>query len=582
MKKTKIICTLGPTTDNKDLLVKMLKAGMDLARFNFSHGSYPECEKRLALLDEASKEAGKIVGRVADTKGPEMRLGLFKGDKVELKEGAEFTLTTELVEGTAQRAHVNYDGLHKDVKSGDPILLDDGKLSLEVKNVVGNDIHTLVVHGGVISSRKRVATPGVPLNLPFMSEQDKSDITFAAKHNMDYVAASFVRNADDAIQIRKLLESVGSHMGIVAKIENRQGVDNIDAILKAVDGIMVARGDLGVEIPAEEVPIVQKQIIAKCNALGKPVITATQMLDSMINNYRCTRAEASDVANSIFDGTDAIMLSGETASGSYPLEAVQTMARIAERTEEALDYANIFRKKGIGDGVTLTESISHATVQISQELEADAIMPITESGYTARLIAKYRPKAEVIAVSPKESTLRRMTLYWSIKPLLGEDCKGTDEMIESSIKRALAKGVVQEGESVVVSAGMNVGKVGSTNLIKVITVGTKLLKGLGIGKKAASGKVCKIVNKNDLSKFQPGDIMVVASLENEMGVTASKAAAIVAEEGGFTSPAAIVGINCGIPVMVGVGKAMSTLKDGDMVTVDVATGSIYSGVMNVK
>ena len=337
MKKTKIICTLGPATDKKDLLVNMINAGMDLARFNFSHGSHEECEARLNLLKEAVKETGKVVGYVADTKGPEMRLGLFKGDRTTLVSGHEFILTTDDVEGTAEKAHVNYAGLPEEVNKGDTILLNDGKLSLEVKSTADKEIRTVVVNGGEISSRKRVAVPGAFLKLPFLSDADRSDITFAAQHGMDYVAASFVRNAHDAMEIRRLLESLGSHMGIIAKIENQEGVDNIDEILQVVDGVMVARGDLGVEIPMEDVPIVQKQIIAKCNALGKPVVTATQMLESMITNYRATRAEANDIANSIFDGTDAIMLSGETASGAYPLEAVQTMARIANRTEEAID-----------------------------------------------------------------------------------------------------------------------------------------------------------------------------------------------------------------------------------------------------
>ena len=437
MRKTKIICTLGPATDHKDLLVNIIKNGLDLARFNFSHGSYEECSQRIELLHQAAMEAGKIVGLVADTKGPEMRLGIFKNDKVTLQEGTPFCLTTDDVKGDEHISHVNYNRLHEEVKPGDTILLNDGKLTLEVVDIKGTNINTKVTHGGEISSRKRVAVPGAILKLPFMSEQDKADITFAAKKNMDYVAASFVRNAHDALEIRKLLESLHSPMGIIAKIENQEGVDNIDAILDVVDGVMVARGDLGVEIPAEEVPIAQKVIIAKCNAKGKPVVTATQMLESMITNYRATRAEASDVANAIFDGTDAIMLSGETASGEYPLEAVQTMAKIAERTERALDYAKVFRQKGLGEQVNLTTAISHATVQISQELEANVIMPITESGLTARMIAKYRPRASVVAVSPNPVSLRRMSLYWGVTPILGANTPNTDELITNSAKLAL-------------------------------------------------------------------------------------------------------------------------------------------------
>lgn len=582
MKKTKIICTLGPATDKKELLVDMINAGMDLARFNFSHGSHEECEARLNLLKEAVKETGKIVGYVADTKGPEMRLGLFKGDKTTLVPGHEFILTTDDVEGTAEKAHVNYAGLPEEVKKGDTILLNDGKLSLEVESTTSNEIRTKVVNGGEISSRKRVAVPGAFLKLPFLSDADRSDITFAAQHGMDYVAASFVRNAHDAMEIRRLLESLGSHMGIIAKIENQEGVDNIDEILQVVDGVMVARGDLGVEIPMEDVPIVQKQIIAKCNAMGKPVVTATQMLESMITNYRATRAEANDIANSIFDGTDAIMLSGETASGAYPLEAVQTMARIAKRTEEAIDYVHVFQHKGIGAQVQMTDAISHATVQIAQELEANAIMSITESGYTARMVAKYRPKATVIGVSPVDESLRRMTLYWGVVPLKGENKPSTDALIDASLKDALAAGLIKKGDSLVVTAGMHVGKVGSTNLIQVVNVGEKIVSGQGIGKKATSGIVLRVEKKADLDAFKPGMILAVASLENEMGTKAAQAGGIIAEEGGFTSPAAIIGINYGIPVIIGAKGAMEALETGDLVTLDVATGSVYAGKINVK
>lgn len=582
MKKTKIICTLGPATDKKDLLVNMINAGMDLARFNFSHGSHEECEARLNLLKEAVKETGKVVGYVADTKGPEMRLGLFKGDRTTLVPGHEFILTTDDVEGTAEKAHVNYAGLPEEVNKGDTILLNDGKLSLEVKSTTDQEIRTVVVNGGEISSRKRVAVPGAFLKLPFLSDADRSDITFAAQHGMDYVAASFVRNAHDAMEIRRLLESLGSHMGIIAKIENQEGVDNIDEILQVVDGVMVARGDLGVEIPMEDVPIVQKQIIAKCNALGKPVVTATQMLESMITNYRATRAEANDIANSIFDGTDAIMLSGETASGAYPLEAVQTMARIAKRTEEAIDYVHVFQHKGIGAQVQMTDAISHATVQIAQELEANAIMSITESGYTARMVAKYRPKATVIGVSPVEESLRRMTLYWGVEPLKGENKPSTDALIDASLKDALAAKLIKKGDSLVVTAGMHVGKVGSTNLIQVVNVGEKVVAGQGIGKKATSGIVLRVEKKSDLDAFKPGMILAVASLENEMGTKAAQAGGIIAEEGGFTSPAAIIGINYGIPVIIGAKGAMDALETGDLVTLDVATGSVYAGKINVK
>ena len=582
MKKTKIICTMGPTTDKEGLLSEMLKAGMDMARFNFSHGDHSEQAKRIALVRQAAKEVGKPVAIIADTKGPEMRLGIFKAGKVELTDGSDFCLTTEDIEGDEKTSSVNYGGLPAELSVGDQVLLNDGKLILEVIKLEPTKIHTKIIHGGEISSRKRVAVPGIKLKLPFISPQDEADINFAIDHDMDYIAASFVQTQEDIIEIRKLLEAKNSTMGIIAKIESRDGVNNIDEILQVADGIMVARGDLGVEIPYEEVPLVQKAIITKCNKVGKPVITATQMLESMISNYRATRAEASDVANSIFDGTDVIMLSGETASGEYPLEAVQTMAKIAIRTEESLDYVKIFRNKGIGAQVNMTDAISHATVQVAQELEADAILTITESGYTARMIAKYRPQATVIAVSPVDASIRRMQMYWGVKPLLGVQAHGTDELIELSLGIAQEKKMLMKGDSVVVTAGMNVGKVGSTNLIKVINLGTKVVHGVGIGKNAVTGTVCKVNGVEDLAKFKPGDIMLVSSVENEIAPYASTALGIIAEEGGFTSSAAIIGINCGVPVIVGATGAMEKLTDGQEVTLDVSSGSIYDGRINIK
>lgn len=583
MKKTKIICTVGPSTDDENLIVQMIEAGMDLARFNFSHGNYEDHEKRINLVKKAAQKAGKPVALVADTKGPEMRLGFFEQDKVNLVKGDRFCLTTTDIVGNNERASVNYSGLPEELAVGDAILLADGLLSLEVEEIDATEIYTKVIHGGTLSSRKRVAVPGVELKLPFLSEQDEADIKFAIDHDMDYIAASFVQKAEDVIAIRKVIETSNSSMNIIAKIENEAGVQNLDEILNVTDGVMVARGDLGVEIPAEVVPLVQKEIIHRCNKLGKPVITATQMLESMISNYRATRAEASDVANSIFDGTDAIMLSGETASGSYPLEAVQTMAKIAERTEEALDYVKIFREKGIGMRMNSTEAISHATVQIAQELDANAIITVTESGYTARMTAKYRPQAKVIAVSPRISSVRRMQLLWGVYPLLSDSSENTDKMIDLSVACAMEHNLIREGNLIVITAGVPVGQVGSTNLIKVINVGTKILTGVGIGKYSAVGKACLVHNLNDLqTKFKPGDILVVAGLENEAGSYATKASAIIAEEGGLTSSAAIIGITCGIPVIVGAYGAMEKIKNGQEITIDTACGTVYEGKINIK
>lgn len=583
MKKTKIICTVGPSTDDAELLQKMMLSGMDLARFNFSHGSHADHEKRLNLVRQAAAAASKTIACIADTKGPEMRLGNFADGKVYLQEGAEFSLTTEEILGSEKIASVNYQGLPSEVSCGSRILLSDGLLSLEVTAIEGNIIHTKVIHGGELSSRKRVACPGIELQLPFLSEQDRADICFAARNGMDYIAASFVQKADDVLAIRKVLESVGSSMGIISKIENEAGVQHIEEIINVSDGIMVARGDLGVEIPYEVVPLVQKEIIAACNKAGKPVVTATQMLESMISSYRATRAEASDVANSIFDGTDAIMLSGETASGKYPLEAVQTMAKIAERTEASLDYAAIFRKKGISDRIHATDAISHATVQIAQELQADDILTITETGFTARMIAKYKPQADVIAVSRLPEKVRAMQLYWGVQPLLGPSSESTDEIIDLSLECALQHGVIKDGSCVVITAGVPVGMTGSTNLIKVVNVGNKLLAGTGIGKVSVSGRICKAVTAADFAdKLQQGDILVVDVLNDEFVPAASqKAAAIIAEEGGLTSTTAIVGVTCGIPVIVGAANAFNTLQDGQTVTVDTVSGVVYEGKINL-
>lgn len=584
MKKTKIICTMGPSTDDAALLADMMRAGMDLARFNFSHGTHEEHARRAELVRKAAAEVDKPIALIADTKGPEMRLGIFKEGRVMLKEGDSFTLTTHEIEGTAEISYVNYAGLPDELEPGNAILLSDGLLALEVTGVdrAAGEIYTKVVHGGEISSRKRVACPGVELKLPFLSEQDISDITCAAKLGMDYVAASFVQKADDVLAIRRVLEQEGSQMGIISKIENHAGVKNIEEIIAVSDGVMVARGDLGVEIPAEVVPLVQKSIIRSCNRAGKPVITATQMLESMITSYRATRAEASDIANAIFDGTDAIMLSGETASGKYPLEAVRTMAKIAEQTETALDYAQIFKNKGIGERIHSTEAISHATVQIAQELGSDAIVSITESGFTARMLAKYRPCAGVIGVSRHVQSVRLMQLYWGVYPVLGPWSGNTDELIENSLVCAKQHGYIKDGDNVIVTAGVPVGRPGTTNLIKVVAMSKKLASGVGIGLKSITGVVCKCTSPEDFkTKFKAGDILVVGVLPEEAGKFAAAAGAIIAEEGGLTSTAAIVAVGCGIPAIVGVAGAMQALTDGATVTVDTVSGIVYEGTSNI-
>lgn len=466
LKKTKIICTLGPSTDKPGVLEAMLEAGMNVSRFNFSHGSHPDMGKRMEMLRTASAKMNKKVALLLDTKGPEMRLGKFEGGKVRLEAGTKFTLTARDILGTKDIATVNYNLLAQEVAVGNIILLSDGLVSLHIDELQGDDIITTVQNTGDISDRKRVAVPGAILNLPFLSAQDEADILFGVSQDMDFIAASFVQRAADILAIRKLLENANVHMEIIAKIENAEGVKNIDEILKVADGIMVARGDLGVEIPAEEVPIVQKKLIKKCNIAGKPVITATQMLESMMVNPRPTRAEASDIANAIMDGTDCIMLSGETASGDYPVEAVQTMAKIAIRAEETLASNALIRAQ-----CTTTDAISHATVQVAQEIHAAAIVTATENGYTARMVSKYRPNARIIAVTPNEKTIRRMMLFWGVQPLLGVSAKNTDDMVRNAIHKSVEEELLKKGDLVVITAGVPIGMSGTTNMIRVHVVG---------------------------------------------------------------------------------------------------------------
>ena len=467
MKKTKIICTVGPSTDNIPLLVSMLKAGMDMARFNFSHGSHSEHAQRLGLVREAAEKVNKPIAMIADTRGPEMRLGIFEHDKITLQEGESFCLTTKEQIGNEQIASVNYSGLPDELKVGDAILLADGLLSLEVERINGTEIYTKVVHGGQLGSRKRVACPGVELKLPFLSEQDIKDITFAIEHDMDYIAASFVQKAEDVLAIRKVLEAAGSGMGIISKIENQAGFTHIDEIIEVSDGVMVARGDLGAEIPAEYVPLVQKEIIRRCNKAGKPVITATQMLESMVNSYRATRAEASDIANAIFDGTDAIMLSGESASGQYPIEAAKTMSKIAKETELHLDYNYLNQCLKEPAMYDFAEAISYSTCRTSNVLNAKAIVAATNSGSTAKLVSKYKPKCPIVAITPHEEVMRGLSLNFGVYPVLCQEFANTDDILNESKKIVTKMNLANKGDDIIVAAGMPTNYTGGTNMLKI-------------------------------------------------------------------------------------------------------------------
>ncbi|MDT3425178.1 pyruvate kinase [Paenibacillus forsythiae] len=468
MRKSKIVCTIGPASESLENLKKLILAGMNVARLNFSHGDFEEHGARIKNIRLACKELNKTVAILLDTKGPEIRTGKLEVEPIELVQDEYLTLTTEEILGDKNRISVTYADLPKDVKVGSTILIDDGLIGLTVVDIQGTEIKTRIVNGGTIKSKKGVNVPGVAISLPGITEKDTNDIIFGIEQDIDFIAASFVRKASDVKEIRDLLAKHNAgHIQIISKIENQEGVDNLDEILEVSDGLMVARGDLGVEIPAEEVPLVQKLMIQKCNIAGKPVITATQMLDSMQRNPRPTRAEASDVANAIFDGTDAIMLSGETAAGKYPVESVLTMSRIAEKAESALNHRDIFLKQQIAQKTTVTEAISQSVAISALDLNAKAIISSTVSGHTARVVSKYRPVSPIIAVTTQERTMRQLALVWGITPVQGSPASSTDELLETAVKGGKASGLVAAGDLVVITAGIPLGHSGSTNLVKV-------------------------------------------------------------------------------------------------------------------
>ena len=468
IRKTKIVCTLGPAVDDENLLRQMILEGMNIARFNMSHGSHEEHGHRLEMLKRIREDLGVSVAALLDTKGPEIRLGDFEQKQIVLKQGQLFTLTTNEILGNKESAYITYSGLPYDVTPGNRILIDDGLVEMEVESVVGDEIRCLVKNTGVISARKGVNVPGVTLSLPFINEKDYNDLRFAVEQGFDFVAASFTRTMEDIRELKNILRELGGEkIKIIAKIENSQGVENLDEILSLADGVMVARGDMGVEIPLEEVPIIQKEIIKKVYGVGKQVITATQMLDSMMQNPRPTRAEANDVANAVYDGTSAIMLSGETASGKYPLECIRTMVRIAGRTEQDIDYKKRFQQSKLQTEGSITNAISKATINAAMELNAKAIVTVTESGRTAYMISRYRPFCPVIACTSKEQTYRQLSLSWGIIPLLIDEKEELNELFEEAIKTVIKTSFVSEGDVIVLTAGVPIGTSGTTNLLKV-------------------------------------------------------------------------------------------------------------------
>lgn len=580
MKKTKIVCTIGPASESVDMLVNLINAGMNVCRLNFSHGDYEEHGARIKNIREAVKITGKRVAILLDTKGPEIRTNDMENGAITMKIGDSVRISMTEVLGTNEKFSITYPELINDVNVGSHILLDDGLIDLEVTDIDrdANEIVTVVKNEGVLKNKKGVNLPGVSVNLPGITEKDANDIRFGIGQGIDFIAASFVRRASDVLEITKILEEENAtHIQIIPKIENQEGIDNIDEILKVSDGLMVARGDMGVEIPTEDVPVVQKALIKKCNALGKPVITATQMLDSMQRNPRPTRAEANDVANAIYDGTDAVMLSGETAAGDYPLEAVQTMARIAVRTEETLVNQDSFALK-LYSKTDMTEAIGQSVGHTARNLGIQTIVAATESGHTARMISKYRPKAHIVAITFSEQKARSLSLSWGVYATVADKPSSTDEMFNLASKVSQEEGYASEGDLIIITAGVPVGEKGTTNLMKIQMIGSKLVQGQGVGEEAIIAKaVVAGTAEEAVAKATEGAILVTKTTDKEYMPAIEKASALVVEEGGLTSHAAVVAIAQNIPVIVGAADATSLINNDEVITVDPRRGIVYRG-----
>jgi pyruvate kinase len=576
LRRTKIVCTIGPASDSAEKIKELLAAGMDVARLNFSHGTQEEHRIRIAVLKEEAQKADKFLAIILDTKGPEIRTGMVPKEGILLQNGAFFNLDLSSELGTLDRVGITYSNLWQEVEPGNHILIDDGQFDLEVTKVQENVISTLVRNGGILKSQKGVNVPGVKIRLPAVTQKDIEDIRFGISQGIDFIAASFTRKAEDILAVRSIVEDEGGKVQIIAKIENREGLENLEAILEVSDGIMVARGDLGVEIPVEEVPCYQKEIIRKCNLCGKPVIVATQMLESMIRQPRPTRAEASDVANAILDGTDAIMLSGETAEGRFPIESVKLMDKIARKTESQYLETKSVRHPHLN----VAEAISYASYTIANDLDATAIITPTHSGSTARMISKYRPKALIIAATPFSAIARTLSLQWGVKAILITPYNGTDQLLSTVVNTALNKNLIQVGKIVVITAGVPVGTIGSTNLIKVQIVGNALIKGIGIGRNSYTGPVRKI-SAPEKDRFDDGDILVSSTINAAYIPLISRAGAILIEESRLSSDAVITSLQYDIPVIVGAYGISTKISEGQIITVDALAGVIYDGAVSI-
>lgn len=575
IRKTKIVCTMGPNLFEKHLIAPLMKAGMNVARFNFSHGTYETHQHYYDEVCRIRDELGLPVATMLDTKGPEIRVRSFKNGRVTLQNGQLFTLTTDEVEGDEERVSITYKELPQDIAVGSSILIDDGLIGMQVERIDGADIVCRVLNGGVVSNNKGVNIPNAHLSMPFISEKDHQDILFAIKNGYDFIAASFTRCADDIMQIRHILQENNCHtINIIAKIENMEGVENIDEILRVVDGVMVARGDLGVEVPLEDVPSLQKKLIQRGIAAGKPVITATQMLDSMIKNPRPTRAEATDVANAIYDGTSAIMLSGESAVGAYPVEAVETMVRIALRAEADMDYIRRF-SRDTSASTDVTNAISHATVTSAHDLNASAIITVTKSGSTARILSRYRPACVIVGCTTEKHVWRQLALSWGTVPLMIAEESNTDDLFEHAVDAAVQNGLVHDGELVVLTAGVPLGISGTTNLMKVHVVGHLLSRGQGLHGGKVVAPLCVIRNlEKDAKDFNTGDVIVCHQTTREMFSMLRKSSAIVLEDDNPEGHGAIAGMSLDVPVIIGAKNATNILKSGAVVTVDGEKGTV--------
>ena len=575
IRKTKIVCTMGPNLFEKHLIAPLMKAGMNVARFNFSHGTYETHQHYYDEVCRIRDELGLPVATMLDTKGPEIRVRSFKNGRVTLQNGQLFTLTTDEVEGDEERVSITYKELPQDIAVGSSILIDDGLIGMQVERIDGADIVCRVLNGGLVSNNKGVNIPNAHLSMPFISEKDHQDILFAIKNGYDFIAASFTRCADDIMQIRHILQENNCHtINIIAKIENMEGVENIDEILRVVDGVMVARGDLGVEVPLEDVPSLQKKLIQRGIAAGKPVITATQMLDSMIKNPRPTRAEATDVANAIYDGTSAIMLSGESAVGAYPVEAVETMVRIALRAEADMDYIRRF-SRDTSASTDVTNAISHATVTSAHDLNASAIITVTKSGSTARILSRYRPACVIVGCTTEKHVWRQLALSWGTVPLMIAEESNTDDLFEHAVDAAVQNGLVHDGELVVLTAGVPLGISGTTNLMKVHVVGHLLSRGQGLHGGKVVAPLCVIRNlEKDAKNFNTGDVIVCHQTTREMFSMLRKSSAIVLEDDNPEGHGAIAGMSLDIPVIIGAKNATNILKSGAVVTVDGEKGTV--------